>query len=68
MTREEYSVLQETFVGLIFQENKYCADYVKNNPDDRKYRESIRYYIVSGLNHALYSLHEMKQTGKITVE
>lgn len=68
MTRAEYERVQDTILALIADENGYCATYVKNNPDDKKHREMIRDYIVSGLNNALSSLHEQVKRGKITIE
>lgn len=68
MTREEYSQVQDTILGLIEQEKRYCAGYVENNPDDKKHREMIRDYIVSGMNNVLATLHANVKTGKITVE
>ena len=68
MTQAEYMQVQDTILGLIDDENGYCATYVKNNPDDKRHREMIRDYIVSGLNNALSCLHEQVKRGKITVE
>ena len=68
MTRAEYERVQDTILALISDENGYCATYVQNNPADKKHREMIRDYIVSGLNNALSCLHEQVKRGKITVE
>ena len=53
MTREEYSTVQDTILQLMEDEKGYCATYCKNNPDDRKRRETIRDYIISGLHNAV---------------
>lgn len=68
MKMQEYSQMQDTIMGLIEQEKRYCADYVANNPDDRKRRESISYYIISGLNRVLSTMSEQRHNGKIVVE
>ena len=68
MTREEYSTVQDTILQLMEDEKGYCATYCKNNPDDRKRRETIRDYIISGLHNALSSIHEQVKTGKISIE
>ena len=68
MTRQEYNQLQDTIMGLIEQERRYCADYVANNPADRKRRETISYYIISGFNNVLSTLTEQRHNGKIAVE
>ena len=68
MTREEYSQVQDTILGLIEQEKRYCAGYVENNPDDKEHREMIRDYIVSGMNNVLATLHANVKTGKIRLE
>lgn len=67
MTREEYSQVQDTILGLIEQEKRHCANYVANNPGDSKRRETIRDYIISGLQNALSSLHEQVKTGRISI-
>lgn len=67
MTRMEYDNVQDTILQLIDDERGYCATYCKNNPDDRKRRETIRDYIISGLQNALSSLHEQVKTGKISI-
>lgn len=68
MTRLEYSNVQDTILSQIEQEKRYCAGYVANNPGDRKQRENIRDYIVSGLQCVLSSLREQVKAGKISVE
>lgn len=68
MTREEYSTMQDTILQLMEDEKGYCATYCANNPDDRKRRETIRDYIISGLQNALSSLHEQVKTGRISIE
>lgn len=67
MTRMEYDNVQDTILNLIEQEKRYCAGYVANNPEDRKRRENIRDYIISGLQNALSSLHEQVKTGRIII-
>lgn len=67
MTLLEYNNLQDTILNLIEQEKRYCAGYVANNPEGRKQRETIRDYIISGLNNALSSLHEQVKTGRISI-
>lgn len=67
MTRMEYDTVQNTILSLIEQEKCYCANYVAINPEDRKRRETIRDYIVSGLQNALSSLHEQVKTGRISI-
>lgn len=67
MTREEYSIMQDTILQLMDDERGYCATYCKNNPGDSKRRETIRDYIISGLQNALSSLHENVKTGKISI-
>ena len=67
MTRMEYDNVQDTILNLIEQEKHYCANYVANNPEDRKRCETIRDYIVSGLQRALFSLHEQVKTGRISI-
>ena len=67
MTREEYSTMQDTILQLMEDEKGYCETYCKNNPDDRKQRETIRDYIISGLQNALSSMHENVKTGKISI-
>lgn len=68
MTRCEYDKVQDTILSQIEQEKRYCADYVANNPGDRKRRENIRDYILSGLQCVLSSLHEQVKAGKISIE
>ena len=68
MTRMEYDNVQNTILNLIEQEKRYCAGYVAINPEDRKRREAIRNYIISGLDNALSSLHEQVKTGRISIE
>ena len=68
MTRCEYDNLQDTILNQIEQEKHYCANYVENNPEDRKRRETIRDYIVSGLQSVLSSLHEQVKMGRISIE
>lgn len=68
MTREEYSQIQDTILGLIEQEKVYCVGYVINNPSDKANREKIRDYIVSGMNNVLATLHANVKTGKIRLE
>lgn len=68
MTRLEYDNLQETILSQIEQEKRYCADYVSINPEDRKWRENIRDYILSGLQCVLSSLHDQVKAGKISIE
>lgn len=67
MTRMEYDNVQNTILNLIEQEKHYCSCYVAINPKDRKLREAIRDYIVSGLQNALSSLHEQVKTGRISI-
>lgn len=67
MTRCEYGKVQDTILSQIEQEKRYCADYVTNNPGDRKRRETIRDYIISGLQNVLSSLHEQVKAGKISI-
>lgn len=68
MTRMECDKVQDTILNLIEQEKRYCAGYVANNPEERKRRETIRDYIISGLQNALSSLHEQVKAGKISIE
>lgn len=68
MTRCEYDKIQDTILQLIDDENGYCATYCKNNPDDRKRRETIRDHIISGLQNVLSSIHEQVKTGRISIE
>ena len=68
MTWEEYSQVQDTILDLIEKEKAYCAGYVANNPDDKRRRELIRDYIVSGMNNVLAALHANVKTRKITVD
>ena len=67
MTRMEYDNVQNTILNLIEQEKRYCAVYVANNPEDRKRCETIRDYIISGLQNALSSLHEQVKAGRISI-
>ncbi len=68
MTRCEYDNLQDTILQLMDDERGYCATYCKKNPDDTKRRETIRDYIISGLQNALSSLHDQVKAGKISIE
>ena len=68
MTRYEYTNVQDTILQLMEDERGYCATYCKNNPDDTKWRETIRDYIISGLQNALSSIHEQVKTGRISIE
>lgn len=68
MTRLEYDNLQDTILDLMEQEKRYCANYIANNPGDRKRRENIRDYILDGLQSVLSSLHDQAKTGKISIE
>lgn len=67
MTRMEFDKVQNTILQLMEDERGYCATYCKNNPGDVKRRETIRDYIVSGLQNALSSLHEQVKTGRISI-
>lgn len=67
MTRKEYTIMQDTILQLMDDEKGYCATYCANNPDDRKRRENIRDYIISGLQNALSSLHENVKMGRISI-
>lgn len=67
MTRLEYDKIQDTILQLMEDERGYYATYCKNNPDDAKRRETIRDYIISGLQNALSSLHEQVKTGRISI-
>ena len=68
MTREELYTVQDTILQLMKDEKGYCETYCKNNPDDRRRRETIRDYIISGLHNALSSINENVKNGKISIE
>ena len=68
MKREEYNLMRETILDLIEKEKTYCAGYVKNNPADKKHREMIRDYIVSGMNNVLAAMKAQVNRGNITIE
>lgn len=68
MTREELYTVQDTILQLMEDEKGYCATDCKNNPDDRKRRETICSYIISSLHNALSSINENVKNGKISIE
>ena len=68
MTKREYERLEDAIFALIEQEKRYCADYVVQNPDDRKRREFDRDLIITGMDLVQSKFREMKLSGEILIE